>query len=115
MKTVQASSLITPSKNIRCVLLQTGTELHCVIGRHDFPVEPCVGQPGATVILETQGPPDLSGCADESFIGALLEPVPYDTGVLIGDFRCEVSQSGLRCENPSGHGFEMSRAAYTPF
>ena len=108
-------SLITPSGNIRCLLAAGESQLRCVIGQHDFPIEPCNGQPGATVWMDLHGSPTVSGCADDSFIGATLEPANYDSDVPVGDFECEVRRTGVRCTNQDQHGFHLAKASLDLF
>ncbi len=43
------------------------------------------------------------------------DPTPYGTTVQLGAIACDVEQTGVRCTNQDGHGFTLSRAAFSPF
>ena len=112
---VSQDSLITPSNNIVCAILDDGN-FHCHIVDYDFPLAPCENERAPVVTLMPTGQPTISPCIGDSFVRVTSPtPTPYGTVVALGQISCDVEETGLRCVNPEGHGFALSRAAFTPF
>jgi len=112
---VSQDSLITPSNNIVCAILDDGN-FHCHIVDYDFPLAPCENERAPVVTLMPTGQPTISPCIGDSFVRVTSPtPTPYGTVVALGQISCDVEEIGLRCVNPEGHGFALSRAAFTPF
>lgn len=54
-------------------------------------------------------------CAGDTTLGGTTT-LRYGESSKVGDFICESSEAGMRCENTStGHGFELSRSAVNLF
>ena len=54
-------------------------------------------------------------CAADTVLGG-TEILAYGEVVRVGSFLCDSESSGVRCTNEdSGHGFTLSRQAYTMF
>jgi len=104
--------LVTPSGNIECGNI--GDRLDCVILQHDFP-DGCDSSDRAYVTLELTGMAQFGPCIGDVFGRAQLTPTGYGTVVSLGQFTCDVEQTGVRCTNPEAHGFQLSRAAFSPF
>ena len=69
----------------------------------------------AYVTLEPTGMPKFGSCIGDVFGRVQLTPTGYGTVVSLGQFSCDVEETGVRCTNPEGHGFQLSRAAFSPF
>ena len=109
---VPQDDLVTPSGNIECGNI--GDRLDCVILQHDFP-DGCDSGGRAYVTLELTGMAQFGPCIGDVFGRAQLTPTGYGTVVSLGQFTCDVEQTGVRCTNPEAHGFQLSRAAFSPF
>lgn len=108
---------VSESGNIHCGLLSYSTdELVCSIGTTDFDVpKNCAGQPGTIVRWPAGGKPTLSGCAGDTMLGVGRAALPYDTLAVGGGFGCVIRESGVRCQDATGHGFTLARAGYRTF
>lgn len=109
---------VSESGNIHCGLLSYGTdELVCSIGVTDFDVpKDCAGQPGTIVRWPVGGRPTLSGCAGDTMLGAGRAVLPYDSLAVGAGFGCVIRKTGgARCQDATGHGFNLARAAYSTF
>ena len=109
---------VSVSGNIACVVQGYGTaQLDCSIGTTDFSVaKNCAGQPGTIVRWLSGGRPTLSGCAGDTMVTAGRTVLPYDTLAVAGGFGCVIRQiGGVRCQDITGHGFMLGRAAYRTF
>jgi hypothetical protein len=106
----------TPSKNIGCYV--EADSARCDIAKKTWkpPAKPAdceldygngvaiFGQEEATVV-----------CAADTVLGG-TEILAYGEVVRVGSFLCDSESSGVRCTNEdSGHGFTLSRQAYTMF
>lgn len=121
----------TPSGNIRCGMNAGFTE--CRITEHTFLVDQCdrvftddsridnqtVGPPVDSQLLsatlDSTGQPDISGCMGNTLQFSDFTTVPYGTTVESNGSTCAVAETGVRCVNPAGHGFNLSRAAFDTF
>ncbi len=115
--TITATSFYSPSKNILCG--QGTGQVLCFIKDREFTVAgSCdVGQPGLTFYLNEHGRPVQSNCADDASIkfAAEASTVAYGATVQIGAVSCVVQETGVRCSNADGHGFNLAKAAWTEF
>jgi hypothetical protein len=110
---VPQDSLLTPSGNIKCAII--GGHFTCTIQDYDFPIGPCENERAPVVTLEPTGQAQLGSCIGDLFATVQPTPTAYGTVVTLGQISCDVEQTGLRCTNPEGHGFQLSRAAFSPF
>jgi hypothetical protein len=108
-------SFVSPSGNIGCVLSSEGAR--CDIEKKEWgpPPKPaeCNGSWGAGVAVGARKAELV--CAKDSAIkgGKALD---YGSSQKRGDFVCESSEEGMRCENrKTGHGFTIARADYSTF
>lgn len=84
--------------------------------KYDFVLDRCGENETAPFIsLEPTGPATLSPCVGDYFAGVQRIPTAYGTVVQLGQISCDVEETGVRCANPEGHGFNLSRAAFAPF
>ena len=110
---VPQDSLVTPSNNISCAIISG--HFHCMILKYDFALGPCDIERAPFISLEPTGPATMSPCIGDSFAGVKRTPTAYGTVVQIGQITCDVEETGVRCTNPEGQGFNLSRAAFAPF
>ena len=112
-----ADGFTSPSGNIACVLAEDS--VRCDIAERDWSPPP---QPascpdftdyGQGISLRPTGPASFV-CAGDSTLGN--RPVlPYGQFRAGGGMSCNSEPSGMRCSNSDGHGFTISRQAYTLF
>jgi hypothetical protein len=112
----EAHRFITPSKNIGCFV--SPESARCDIAEKSWKAPPkpagcqlgwgnglAVGVDGETSIV----------CAGDTVLGG-PRTLPYGESVRAGDFVCASSAEGVRCTNePTGHGFTLSRKSYEIF
>ena len=116
------TSFHTPSGNIHCMGIEAaeGTFVNCeVLQRNDS--RPLLPRPadcdldwGQRFTLSSTGPAGLACHGDtvQDPGGAVL---PYGREVRFGPIACSATEQGLTCQNASGHGFFLSRAAQQLF
>jgi hypothetical protein len=102
----------TPSHNIGCAYSSSPANLRCDIrtGLRPPPPKPagCRNdwtfgyQVGATGRAQRV-------CAGDTVFSPTARVIRYGTTWRGGPFACKSSRSGLRCRNPSGHGFFLSK------
>ncbi|WP_237216053.1 DUF6636 domain-containing protein [Falsiroseomonas oryziterrae] len=106
----------TPSGNVHCRL--TGETLRCEALARDFAppagAAACQGGwPGALALRATGevGLPCDGGSVrnDEAFV------LGYGARWSLAGISCDSEEAGLRCANPAGHGFQVSRSRLTLF
>lgn len=108
----------TPSGNIACTAPVSG-ELACVINASSFapPARPAscgLNWAAGTVIFGTV--PQLGACLGNPIVTSGSSTLAYGHVLRFGDFACYSGQSALTClRSSSGHGFNLSRQAYTVF
>jgi uncharacterized protein DUF6636 len=107
----------TPSRNIMCVLADDDANWHgvrCDVRQQTWKLPPkpatCPYEYGSGIRLGTDAAID---CATDSVSSEVHTTLQYGEAATLGDFRCEVADTGVRCDNNStGHGFTASRSAY---
>ncbi len=107
---------VTPSKNIGCFVSADGAR--CDIAKKSWKAPPkpagCDLDWANGLSVGTQGEGTIV-CAGDTVLGA-SQILPYGDAVRVGSFACESASEGVRCVNePSGHGFTLSRRSYTVF
>lgn len=107
---------VTPSKNIGCVL--SAESARCDIAKKSWKAPPkpddCDLDWGNGVAVGGDGEASIV-CAGDTVLGG-SQTLPYGDAVRVGDYVCASSQAGVRCTNePSGHGFSLSRRSYELF
>lgn len=105
----------SPSGNIGCALSTQGAR--CDIGDKEWkpPAKPadCDGDWGVGVSVAAKSAALV--CATDTVLGQGKE-LAYGSDIERGDYRCDSSEDGMRCENTkTGHGFTIARAKYTTF
>ncbi len=112
---VTSDVLVTPSQNIRCARLDN--TFACTINEYDFDLGPCEIERAPFATMAATGDARLDTCIGDFFAGVQHwpDPTPYGTTVQLGAIACDVEQTGVRCTNQDGHGFTLSRAAFSPF
>ena len=107
----------SPSGNIGCML--TDDLLHCDITTRDWsppprPADcPDVTGYGQGILIHQYGPARFV-CAGDTTTG-FGDVLPYGQYQAGGGMSCNSEPSGMRCSNSDGHGFTISRQAYTLF
>jgi hypothetical protein len=100
-----------PSGNIHCQLWE-GT-LRCDILRFNYPhparPRDCDAGWGGSVALTAQGYAELI-CHSDTLAQSGMPVLRYGNAWQGPGMSCTASQSGLRCVNRAGFGFEMARA-----
>ncbi|EYD77303.1 hypothetical protein Rumeso_01010 [Rubellimicrobium mesophilum DSM 19309] len=112
----------TPSDNIHCMGVQgaDGTFVDCeILQRNDSrPLMPrpadCDLEWGDRFTVSSTGPAGL-GCHGDTVRDPNGAVLPYGQAVRFGPIACSVTEQGLTCQNASGHGFFLSRAAQQLF
>ncbi|MCV7368677.1 hypothetical protein CRI77_24975 [Mycolicibacterium duvalii] len=107
----------SPSGNIGCVL--TDDSVRCDIAARDWAPPPRPASCpdftdyGQGLTLGPTGPANFV-CAGDTALnsGPALPYGQYQAG---GGMSCNSEPSGIRCSNSDGHGFTISRQAYTLF
>jgi len=59
--------------------------------------------------------PSQPRCAGDTAYDQNAPVLAYGTGWARGGFTCASSEDGLLCRNQDGHGFTLSREAWTQF
>ncbi|HEX5535395.1 MAG TPA: DUF6636 domain-containing protein [Actinomycetales bacterium] len=108
-------SFVSPSGNIGCVLSSKGAR--CDIEKKEWgpPPKPaeCNGAWGVGAAVGA-GKAELVCAKDSAIKGG--KALAYGASEKRGDFVCESSEDGMRCENAkTGHGFTIARADYSTF
>ena len=100
-----------PSRNIHCALTQR--ELFCEVLAFTFTPPPrprnCDANWGNAVMLGSRGPARLVCHGDPGDISG-YRVLAYGLAWQGPGMNCTAAQSGLRCVNAEGRGFEMARA-----
>jgi hypothetical protein len=114
-RVVESIQFSMPSKNVGCYLDKSAARCDITTKTWKPPAKPSdcqldwgngvsVGEGAASVV-----------CAGDTVLGA-KEILGYGQAVRAGDLVCESQSAGVRCFNePSGHGFTLSRQSYTLF
>lgn len=112
---VESIQFSMPSRNIGCYLDKGTARCDIVTKGWEPPAKPAdcrldwgngvsVGAADAAIV-----------CAGDTVLGG-TEILPYGQAVRAGDLVCESASAGVRCFNePTGHGFTLSRQSYTLF
>jgi len=107
----------SPSGNIGCML--SGDLLRCDIAARDWsppprPADcPDFTDYGQGILVHPYGPATFV-CAGDTALGG-GPALPYGQFQAGGGMSCNSEPSGMRCSNSDGHGFTISRQAYTLF
>lgn len=107
----------SPSGNIGCVL--TDDSVRCDVAARDWAPPPrpenCPDftDYGQGITLGPTGPANFV-CAGDTALGS-GPALPYGQYQAGGGMSCNSEPSGMRCSNSDGHGFTISRQAYTLF
>jgi hypothetical protein len=107
---------VTPSKNIGCFV--SADSARCDIADKSWTAPPqpadCDLAWGNGVSVGVAGEASMV-CAGDTVLGG-ARTLPYGDAVRVGDFVCVSAESGVRCTNePTGHGFTLSRQSYDLF
>jgi len=113
---VATYDFVTPSKNIGCFV--SAESARCDIAEKSWKAPPKPGNCnlawGGGVSVDADGKAAIV-CAGDTVLGG-SQTLPYGESVRVGDFVCTSAQTGVRCvDEPSGHGFTLSRQAYKLF
>lgn len=112
-------SFVSPSGNIGCVLSSEGARCDIDEKSWEPPAKPadCEGDWGVGVAVGAQSAGLV--CATDSAMKRGDEKgdeLAYGATQRVGDYVCESSRTGMRCENTeTGRGFTIARAGYTTF
>ncbi|MGE0221118.1 DUF6636 domain-containing protein [Mycolicibacterium sp.] len=107
----------SPSGNIGCMLAEDF--LRCDIAERDWAPPPRPADCpeftgyGQGITLKPTGPASFV-CAGDTTLG-YGDVLPYGQFQAGGGMSCNSEPSGMRCSNSDGHGFTISRQAYTLF
>ena len=107
----------SPSGNIGCML--SDDLLRCDIAARDWsppprPADcPDFTDYGQGILVHPYGPATFV-CAGDTALGG-GPALPYGQFQAGGGMSCNSEPSGMRCSNSDGHGFTISRQAYTLF
>jgi enamine deaminase RidA (YjgF/YER057c/UK114 family) len=107
---------VTPSKNIGCFMSPEAARCDIAEKKWKAPAKPadCDLDWGNGVSVGADGEATIV-CAGDTVMGA-SQTLPYGEAVRVGDFVCTSAQTGVRCTNePTGHGFMLSRQSYDLF
>ena len=107
------ASFVMPSRNISCEL--TGDAVRCDPALHIWTTPPkpssCEFDWGGSLGVSATGAAHFLCVSDAVPPGSVL---PYGQSIRDGAIVCESSASGVKCTSQStGHGFTLSREAYT--
>jgi hypothetical protein len=107
------TQFITPSDNIGCLISRM--YVRCDIDEHHWRLPPkpadCDSDWGPGTILDARA--HVGICASDSAHGGVTRVLAYGHALRLGRYRCDSSETGLRCKNlRTGHGFLISRARY---
>ena len=112
-----ADGFTSPSGNIGCILIDD--LLRCDIATRDWsppprPADcPDMTDYGQGISLHPHGTARFV-CAGDTALGG-GPPLPYGEYRAGGGMSCNSEPTGMRCSNSDGHGFTISRRAYTLF
>lgn len=113
---VASYDFVTPSKNIGCFM--SADSARCDIAKKSWKAPP---QPADCDLAWGNGlSVDADGraafvCAGDTVMGG-SQTLPYGESVRVGDLVCSSAETGVRCtDEPSGHGFRLSRQSYDLF
>lgn len=107
----------SPSGNISCMLYDD--LLRCDIQERDWSPPPRSADCpdfinyGQGISIQPTGPAYFVCAGDTTFGGGT--PLPYGQYQARAGMSCNSEPSGMRCSNSDGHGFTLSRQAYTLF
>ena len=107
----------TPSGNIGCYI--AGGSARCDIRDRDWnpPPRPAgcstMTSYGQGLTVGTHGQPEVV-CAGDTAL-TTENPLDYGTSLTVDGITCLSRESGMRCTNADGHGFELSRQQYRFF
>jgi hypothetical protein len=108
----------TPSGNIGCIYSSGPDYLRCDIrsGLRPKPPQPqsCGEDYGDSVSMNRAGRARLV-CHGDTALDPGARSVAYGTSIVVGPFRCTSRTTGLTCQNPSRHGWFLSRESYRLF
>ncbi|UXA20719.1 DUF6636 domain-containing protein [Mycobacterium sp. SMC-4] len=113
----QVAGFTSPSGNIGCIL--TDDSVRCDVAARDWapPPRPSTCPDftdfGQGLIVGPTGPASFV-CAGDTALGS-GPALPYGQFHAGGGMSCTSEPSGMRCSNSEGHGFTISRQAYTLF
>ncbi len=114
---VASDFFTSPSGNIACAM--EPAEVRCDIRDRAWspPARPaeCPSQTGfgQGIRIRAQGPAGFV-CGGDTTFGA-GSALPYGQYQANGGVSCNSEPSGMRCSNSDGHGFTLSREAYSLF
>jgi hypothetical protein len=107
----------TPSANIDCAFLGKNS-LRCDMREVDNTPPPrpasCEFDYGTSFGLRPKGR-GFRRCVSDSVRDPDARVVRYGHSIKRGGMRCTSRRTGLRCVNPAGHGFRLSRASQKLF
>lgn len=107
----------SPSGNIGCYI--SGGYARCDIRDRDWTPPPrpadCNRHTsyGQGLFVRTHGQPDVV-CAGDTAL-TVENPLAYGSSVTVEGITCLSQESGMRCTNTDGRGFDMSRQGYRFF
>jgi hypothetical protein len=107
----------SPSGNIGCIL--SDELLRCDIGERSWsppprPADcPDYSDYGQGILIHPNGPARFV-CAGDTAMGR-APVLPYGEYQAGGGMSCNSELSGMRCSNSDGHGFTISKQAYSLF
>jgi hypothetical protein len=99
-----------PAKNIGCGYDSGVLRCDILSGLKPEPSEPCQLD-WTGIVLEANGAAQPE-CAGDTIYDASAPILGYGEGWARNGISCESRKDGLRCENGSGHGFSLARAAW---
>ncbi len=107
---------VTPSKNIGCFM--SADSARCDIAKKSWKAPPqpadCDLDWGNGLSVDADGRAAFV-CAGDTVMGG-SQTLPYGESVRVGDLVCSSAETGVRCtDEPSGHGFRLSRQSYDLF
>jgi hypothetical protein len=110
------ADFLTPSGNIGCGMDPQG--VRCDVRGRRFQVPPapddCLLEWGHGVAVRI-GTTGYLECAGDTAIIDGLQVLEYGKAVRVGQIVCESRTTGVTCRTDEGHGFTLSREAYTLF
>jgi hypothetical protein len=109
---LSTETFIMPSRNIGCGFFEA---LRCDIlsGLNPTPTGDCeLDWTGLTLEPEGNAAPQ---CAGDTVFDPQAPILEYGQTWSLAGIRCESRQTGLRCTNTVGHGFELARANWDTF
>jgi hypothetical protein len=99
-----------PSKNIGCGYDSGALRCDILSGLKPEPSEACQLD-WTGIVLEANGAAQPE-CAGDTIYVASAPILGYGESWARNGISCESRKDGLRCENGSGHGFSLARAAW---